>query len=407
MREWNPGERGHSIRGRHLTKSAFEVHTPRQIEPIVSFDSYLSKETPLKPRVLFVDDDPMILASLRRQILMKLPDLELVFFDSAAKAISFLEESSPAPSIVFSDVRMPEIDGPAFLAKIAAHHPCTVRFALTGQSEAEQLAQTFQVAHQVLSKPMDSAKLLNLIKSTLLFQTSLNGAPIEPHLVQILEGQGSFANLTEVFAMIRAEDVSLDSIAKRIEKDLTLKARLLGVANSAFVSPSRPVTTVLGAISLLGLRVVGAIYSGHMMQAKLAKDPPVQSEARRSLDYGTRLAVELQRAAHQLSLPDDLLDKAFLAATYFSFGRVLFATFGGREYREIREQSCDESLELEQQEIERFGISQEVAGAYKLFLWGLDAETCLAIANLTHQSPGSAAVREAIDVARARVSDLK
>lgn len=359
----------------------------------------------MKPRVLFVDDDPLVLSSIRRQILLKLPDVELVFCESAKRALQLSLEKPP--SIVFSDVRMPEMSGPDFLNQIAELHGNAVRFALTGQSEAEQLERTFYVAHQVLSKPTDSSTLLKLIKTSLVFQSLLAISPIESFLLRKLDGQGSFStptDPTEIFSLIRRDDISLATIAETVEQDMVLKARLLAVANSASVSPARPVTTVLAAVSLLGLRVVGVISSGHVIQRKLGQDALVSEEIRRSLDYGTMLAFQMNRAIQAVNLPEELYNSAYLAATYYSFGRILFSSFNRQSYSDLRKECGDDYGELEKREKERFGVSQEVAGAYKLFLWGMDEDTCFAIANLTELSPNSAKIRSAIDIAR---SDLQ
>ena len=356
----------------------------------------------MKPRVLFVDDDPLVLSSIRRQILLKLPDVELVFCESAKRALQLCLEKPP--SIVFSDVRMPEMSGPDFLDQIAEFHGNAVRFALTGQSEAEQFEQTFNVAHQVLSKPTDSSTLLKLIKTSLVFQSLLAISPIESFLLRKLDGLGSFSTPTEIFSSIGRDDNSLATIAETIEQDMVLKARLIAGANSVSVSPARPVTTVLAAVSLLGLRVLGVISSGHAIQRKLGQDALVSEEIRRSLDYGAMLAFRMNRAIQAVNLPEELHDSAYLAATYYSFGRILFSSFNRQSYSDLRTDCGDDYVELEKREKERFGVSQEVAGAYKLFLWGMDEDTCFAIANLTELSPNSAKIRSAIDIAR---SDLQ
>lgn len=352
----------------------------------------------MKPRILFVDDDPLVLSSIRRQILLKLPDVELIFCQSAKQALQLSMEKPPA--IVFSDVRMPEMSGPDFLNRIALLHLNTVRFALTGQSEAEQLERTFHIAHQVLSKPTESSKLIKLIRASLTFQSHLSIAPIESFLLRILDGQGNFSAAREILSSIGRDDISLASVSEIIEQDEELRARLLAVANSASVSPARPVTSVPAAISLLGLRVVGIINSGQAIQRKLGGESCVRDEIRRSLDYGTMLAFRLNRAIRSVNLPEELQASAYQAATYYSFGRILFSSFNGQAYSDLREDCGDDDVELERREKDRFGVSQEIAGAYKLFLWGMDEDACLAIANLTELSPNSAKIRSAIDVAR-------
>ncbi len=115
----------------------------------------------MKTRIFFVDDDPMLLASTRRQLRRKLADCELLFFEKATDA---LEAMASAPAqVVLSDLRMPEMDGAEFLAKVAEQYPETIRLAWTGQSEIDQLNQVFETAHQIFSKPCPTDSLLEKV----------------------------------------------------------------------------------------------------------------------------------------------------------------------------------------------------------------------------------------------------
>lgn len=125
----------------------------------------MSGETAAKPLVMFVDDDPMLLASTRRQIAMRLTECELVFCQSGKEALERAAET--VPSIVFSDVRMPEMDGPELLQRIAEQYPDTLRYAWTGQVEASQQDRVNSVAHEVFTKPCSTESLCHTITESL------------------------------------------------------------------------------------------------------------------------------------------------------------------------------------------------------------------------------------------------
>lgn len=133
-----------------------------------------------KIRILFVDDDPMLLASTRRQLLRKMRDCDLAFFERATDAITDIQ--SCAPDIVLSDVRMPEMDGAEFLEKVAILCPGVVRLAWTGQSEPNQLVRVFDIAHQVFSKPCPTESLHRLIDSVAEFVRVYRASSAEDHL---------------------------------------------------------------------------------------------------------------------------------------------------------------------------------------------------------------------------------
>ena len=121
--------------------------------------------TESKPLVMFVDDDPMLLASTRRQLMTKMNQCELVFCSGGQEALDKAAERKPA--IIFSDVRMPEIDGPELLTRIAELYPETIRFAWTGQTDASQEDRINAVAHKVFTKPCNTETLCDTIEKWL------------------------------------------------------------------------------------------------------------------------------------------------------------------------------------------------------------------------------------------------
>ncbi len=118
-----------------------------------------------RPVVMFVDDDPMLLASTRRQLMMKIDNCDLVFCSGGQDALEKASETPPA--IIFSDVRMPEIDGPELLARIADLYPETIRYAWTGQTEASQGERVNAIAHRVFTKPCNTETICDIIAEQL------------------------------------------------------------------------------------------------------------------------------------------------------------------------------------------------------------------------------------------------
>lgn len=147
-------------------------------------------------KIIFVDDDPMLLASTRRQLHRKLDNCELLFFCNASDA---LESMSIQPAdIVLSDLRMPEMDGAELLAKVAAKYPDTIRLAWTGQSETNTIEQVCSIAHQVFYKPCPTKTLIEIISTV----ATICRLPIEERITL----------LSSAFRKIEAVDFQQDSI---------------------------------------------------------------------------------------------------------------------------------------------------------------------------------------------------
>ncbi len=88
---------------------------------------------PELPRILCVDDEPNLLAALERSLFDQFDVVTAIGGEAGLMAMS---EGTPFDVIV-SDMRMPGMDGAAFLAQARERAPDTVRILLTGQADAE------------------------------------------------------------------------------------------------------------------------------------------------------------------------------------------------------------------------------------------------------------------------------
>ncbi|MPR00519.1 response regulator [Modestobacter sp. I12A-02628] len=85
-----------------------------------------------QPSILLVDDEEAILDGLRRQLRKRFA----VHTATGGAAALELLESQPV-SVVVSDMRMPQMDGATFLARVRERHPDVVRILLTGQADTQ------------------------------------------------------------------------------------------------------------------------------------------------------------------------------------------------------------------------------------------------------------------------------
>jgi len=117
---------------------------------------------PAKPRVLFVDDEPAILSSLRNLLRRDRKRWDMAFATSGDAALA---ELAKAPfDVVVSDMRMPGMDGATLLSRIQAHHPGTVRIMLTGHADREAIMRALPALHELLSKPCEAEVLRGAIE---------------------------------------------------------------------------------------------------------------------------------------------------------------------------------------------------------------------------------------------------
>ena len=86
------------------------------------------------PRILCVDDDPNILEGLALNLGRS---YHVMTAPSAQRALGLLRDAGEPIAIIMSDMRMPVMDGAAFLSRARAIAPDAVRILLTGQSDID------------------------------------------------------------------------------------------------------------------------------------------------------------------------------------------------------------------------------------------------------------------------------
>ncbi len=116
-------------------------------------------------RLLFVDDEPNILSSLRR--LFRPLGYQIRTAGSAAEGLQILDEEPV--DLVISDMRMPEMDGAQFLAQVRERWPETVRILLTGYADIESTVDAINKGeiYRYVSKPWTDSDILLIVRHAL------------------------------------------------------------------------------------------------------------------------------------------------------------------------------------------------------------------------------------------------
>ncbi|WNZ22459.1 response regulator [Leptolyngbya sp. NK1-12] len=123
--------------------------------------------------ILCVDDERIVLLSLRDQILKHFGDrYRYEFAETVDEAWEVIEELSLEQIrilIIVSDWLMPGMRGDEFLIKVHQRFPKIVTVLLSGQVDeaAIENARQFANLHAYIPKPWDEATLIGIIRSGL------------------------------------------------------------------------------------------------------------------------------------------------------------------------------------------------------------------------------------------------
>jgi len=126
-----------------------------------------------KPVILCVDDERMVLDSLRTQLSASFGNNYIYEAaedgDEALELMQELTEDDVSIVVIISDWLMPGMKGDELLIRIHEKFPKVVKIMLTGQVDEAAIgrAKEFANLHCCLSKPWSEAELLETIKSGL------------------------------------------------------------------------------------------------------------------------------------------------------------------------------------------------------------------------------------------------
>lgn len=171
-------------------------------------------------KVLFVDDEPNILLSYKRN-LHKFHDISTA--QSGQNGLDEVVGNGPF-AVVVSDMRMPGMDGIQFLSQVRKIAPDTVRIMLTGHSDVETAIDAVNEGNifRFLTKPCPTEALLKSLKAGL---EQYRLVTAERELLEKTLG-GSVKVLTDVLALVKTEAFGHAQSARRLANGIAKQMKL-------------------------------------------------------------------------------------------------------------------------------------------------------------------------------------
>jgi two-component system probable response regulator PhcQ len=118
--------------------------------------------------VLIVDDEPHVAAALQRALRLRFgAQLQVRACTDPLAALD--QARGMACDVVIADLRMPVLDGIAFLKRFAQHHPHAVRLMLTASADFQTAQRALNDAgvFRYLSKPWGDDELAEHVQAAL------------------------------------------------------------------------------------------------------------------------------------------------------------------------------------------------------------------------------------------------
>lgn len=316
---------------------------------------------PTKPVVLFIDDDSFMLKALLRAAMRLRPDWNYYFSDDAANWQAALPDGV-VPDLVVSDYLMPALQGDVVLSQAMALLPETVRVLMTGDTSEDVVSSVSRQAHFVLSKPFSEQDLTHLFECI----DRLRGLQLPLWLRQQLGQAGNLPVLPAIIRKLRqeltAESPAIDKVVDVIAHEPMIAARLMQLANSAFLGYNRATHSLSETLLRLGLRLVEAIVTLLAVEQLVANQSQDNDHLQLS-ELAFRQAGTVKALAKAAQLPVEQQDLLFVAA--------LLSALGPLSKLQLNAQT---NILLP---AEFNGISSDIVlTVYLLTLWGYPAELC-------------------------------
>lgn len=335
----------------------------------------------MSKRLLFVDDEIMVLDGLRRALHGMQKEWEMHFVDNASAALQALDKE--LYDAVVSDMRMPLMDGAQLLEQVKQRYPDVVRMILSGQSSREAVYCSIAPAHQFLSKPCDPQELVARLSQAFAMRDLLSNQSIKT-VISRLRSIPSLPTLyLELTAALRSEEPSLAQIAKIISKDVGMEAKILQLANSAFVGASGRVSSLVQALSLIGTETVRTLVLSVHVFSQLDSNAQAVASLPALWDHSVAVSSLAQRIASSEGCAKAMVEESFTAGLLHDIGKVVLLAEMPREYHQIFEKNSGANQHLE---LERLGCTHAEVGAYLMSIWGLPLPLVHAVAFHHHPS---------------------
>ncbi len=177
----------------------------------------------LTEKILFVDDDENILVSLKRQLRKKANIFTAL---NGKEGLELIKSEGPF-AVVVSDMRMPMMNGAAFLTEVKELSPNSVRILLTGQADLESAIEAVNRGQifRFLTKPCPPAVMAEALVSAINNHRLINAEK------ELLEKTlfGTVKVLTEILSMTNP---TIFSQGVRVKQYVTFLINKLDLADN-------------------------------------------------------------------------------------------------------------------------------------------------------------------------------
>ncbi|WP_417760856.1 HDOD domain-containing protein [Shewanella sp.] len=316
-------------------------------------------------KVLFVDNDMLVLKALQRAARRIRPDWQILLCDDPS---GWQQQITQAVDVVVCDYLMLGLRGNELLQQVREAMPSAIRVLLTGDTSPTVLESLNHCSHFMIGKPYTEQDLAYLFACAERLQ-KLPFTADERHYLGGLQELPVMPKLLIKFKRIMREpEVDLEKLTALISHDAVLSGKLLQYANSAFFGFGRKTTSLFEAIMRLGSKLTEAIVTSMLVDKTFAAHIPV-AVLRSINDAAFQHAQLARQIVETLDWPTEAADDIFSAAMLSGLGRLIVAARLQHQAL-LKPEMVSGNLSLTHFE------NSALVSAYILTLWGYPDDFC-------------------------------
>jgi HD-like signal output (HDOD) protein len=316
--------------------------------------------------VLFVEDEPEMLERLQRMLRPQQGRWEMQFAGSGEEALRVMEAG--AIEVVVTDMRMPGMDGAQLLEQVRDRFPGVVRIVLSAHHDMPSTLRAVPVAHQFLSKPCSAGSLADAVERACAVRKAIQ----EDMIRRVVGAVGELPCLPRTSAaLMRAlddPDVPIAMVGHIVERDVSIAAKVMQLANSAFFGRASQVTTIGQAVAHLGTQLLRQLVAAaeifHVFQGETRAPGYTVKEIQ---SHSQQVAA----MAARMPLAPGAIAECAVTALLHDVGKLVMATRLPSVCDLIAEMVASEAVDRVDAEERLLGVNHADIGAYLLALWGL------------------------------------
>jgi putative nucleotidyltransferase with HDIG domain len=320
-------------------------------------------------RLLFVDDEPLVLQGLRRSLHTMRDEWSMDFANGGPEALKMMEKEPF--DVVVTDMRMPEMDGAQLMQEVKTRYPRTIRLVLSGQSSQEAMLRSIAPSHQFLSKPCNIDELKERITKAFVLRGLLESSAIKA----VISGLATIPSLPAIYDHVLKElqsrDPSVTRIATIISHDAGMTAKILQLANSALLGARCHISNPAQAVSMIGLDMIRALVISVHIFSQFDEGQVKDLDLPQLWKHSLATASAARAIAELEHCPKDKMDACFTAGLLHDIGKLVLIGNLPEKYKAATARVVNDKVPLLQAERESLECTHAEVGAYLMGIWGL------------------------------------